>query len=251
MAAETAHLFITGGSGTLGTELQKLAPDAHSPSSRDFDVTDFAAMRTHCAGMADGSTTLIHAAAYIFTRLDQADPMRALDVNIIGTSNIVKLCLLKNWRLVYISTDYVFRGDKGGYREEDEVFPFNEYAWTKLGGECAVMMYKNSLVVRTSFGPEPFPFPKAFRDQWTSKLDVAVLADAIIRVARSSITGTLHVGSPRRTVLDYARSISPDKSIGEISRLDATFAYPYDTSLDCRKFTDLFGAATVPGGDCQ
>ena len=83
-------------------------------------------------------------------------------------------------RLVQISTDYVFNGEKGNYREDDPVFPVNKYAWSKLGGECAVLIYDNSLVVRTSFGPSQFPFEKAFADQWTSRESVGAIAGKIV-----------------------------------------------------------------------
>lgn len=243
MAANSNHnqILLTGGSGKLGSVILKQYPDVLAPSSKEFDVSDFTSLREFCKNMENGSTTLVHAAAYTFTRLETADPMRALEVNIIGTSNIVKLCIEKKWKLVYISTDYVFRGDRGGYKEEDEVYPFNEYAWTKLGGECAARLYSNSLIVRATFGPKPFPFSQAFSDQWTSKVDVEILANAIIRVAHSHLTGIIHIGTPRRTILDYARSVSPGKCIGESSRQDSPVSYPFDTSLDCKKYTEMFG----------
>ena len=49
-------------------------------------------------------------------------------------------------RLIYMSTDYVYPGTTGNYKEEDPLLPINDYAWTKLGGECAVQLYNNSLI---------------------------------------------------------------------------------------------------------
>ena len=63
---------------------------------------------------------LIHGAAFIAAEGGRR-PLRAIDVNIVGTANVVRLCMAHAIRLVYISTDYVFRGDRGQYREEDEV----------------------------------------------------------------------------------------------------------------------------------
>ena len=115
---------------------------------------------------------VVHAAAFTSPPKVDKDPARALDVNIIGTANLVRLCMARGLRLIYISTDYVFRGDRGNYREDDSLYPVNKYAWSKLGGECAVRMYDNSLIVRTSFGPNVFPYEKAFADQWTSRESV-------------------------------------------------------------------------------
>ena len=53
-----------------------------------------------------------------------------------------------NIKIIYFSTGYVYEGKKGNYSENDAVKPFNNYGLSKLGGECAVMMYKNSLVLR-------------------------------------------------------------------------------------------------------
>ena len=64
---------------------------------------------------------LIHGAAFTSPPKVDADPLRAIDVNIVGTANVVRLCMAHAIRLVYISTDYVFRGDRGQYREEDEL----------------------------------------------------------------------------------------------------------------------------------
>jgi dTDP-4-dehydrorhamnose reductase len=142
---------------------------------------------------------------------------------------------------VYISTDYVFRGDRGRYGEEDELHPVNKYAWSKLGGECAVRLYDNALIIRTSFGPDEFPYPKAFADQWTSRQNVSRAARDILRAVDSSLTGVLHIGGPRRTVLEYARALSPEKNVGSLSVKDAPFAVPADTSLDTARFLREMG----------
>ena len=69
---------------------------------------------------------------------------------------------LKNIKLVYFSTNYVYPGIKGNYSENDPVFPVNNYAWSKLGGEAAVKMYKNSLIVRLAISEKPFVHDHAF-----------------------------------------------------------------------------------------
>jgi dTDP-4-dehydrorhamnose reductase len=149
---------------------------------------------------------------------------------------VVRLCRTLDARLVYISTAYVFRGDRGQYREDDEVLPVNKYAWSKLGGECAARLYDNSLIIRTSFGPDEFPYPKAFADQWTSRQSVSVAARDILRAVESGLTGVLHVGGPRRSVLEYARAVSPEKDVAALSVKEVSFAVPTDTSLDTTRF---------------
>ena len=56
----------------------------------------------------------------------------------------------------YFSTGYVYQGIKGNYSETDPVKPFNNYGLSKLAGECAVSMYKNSLILRICMTEKPF-----------------------------------------------------------------------------------------------
>lgn len=228
------HWLVTGGSGLLGREIKPLFPGALFPTSGEFDVSNIESMRAYVKDIPLGA--ILHAGAFTSPPRVNENPIAALEVNITGTANVVKLCAEKGWRLVYVSTDYVFRGDAGPYKEEDPVHPVNKYAWSKLGGECAVRMYDNALIIRTTFGENEFPYPKAFTDQWTSRLSVAQMAPKIAAAALSACTGVMHVGGPRRTVYEYARSVSPEKDIAELSIQDVNFSVPVDTSLDTARY---------------
>ena len=233
-------ILFTGGSGLLGGEVQQLLPDAHYPSSADFNVTNYDQMQ---AFLVDKPIKLIvHAAAFTSPPMIDKDPKKAIDSNIIGTGNIVKLCMEKQLRLIYISTDYVFDGSQGNYKEDAPVLPVNKYAWSKLGGECAVKLHDNALIIRTSFGPNEFPFPKAFVDQWTSRQSAKDIAEKVVKIATQTdehVTGILHVGGPRRTVYEYAKSLDPTKEIGELSIQNMNFSVPKDTSLNCQRYEQL------------
>jgi dTDP-4-dehydrorhamnose reductase len=192
-----------------------------------------------------GCDLLIHAAAFTSPPLIEKDPLKALEVNIVGTSNVVKLCMEFGIRLIYLSTDYVFEGDRGNYKETDPVYPVNKYAWSKLGGECAVRMYDKSLIIRTTFGPNVFPYPKAFIDQWTSRESVSVIAKKIARLLDKDITGVIHVGGKRKTVYEYAKSLDAAKEIGKLSVNDVSFTVPKDTSLNCEKYNKIMQEGSV------
>jgi dTDP-4-dehydrorhamnose reductase len=237
--------IVTGGSGLLGRTLRRLLPEAAYPPRAQFDVTDYAMLELFVR--AGDFELVIHAAAFTSPpRVDQ-HPVQALDANVIGTANVVKLCARHGLRLVYISTDYVFRGDRGRYREEDELHPVNGYAWSKLAGECAVRLYRDSLIIRTTFGPDVFPYPAAFSDQWTSRQPVSVAAEQILTAVKSGATGVLHVGGPRRTVLEYARSLDPSREIKSLSVCDVAFAVPTDTSLVTERYRSLTGQPGAAG----
>ena len=232
-----SKIIFTGGSGLLGSEFRKIRPDIDYPWWEDFNVTKLDQMRQYVR--SNGCDVLVHAAAFTSPPLIDKDPLQAIEVNIIGTSNVVKLCMEFNLRLIYTCTDYVFKVDKGNYKEDDPVYPVNKYAWSKLGGECAVRMYDKSLIIRTTFSPNVFPFAKAFVDQWTSRQSVSVIAEKISRLIDMDVTGTIHVGGERRTVFEFAKSLDATREIGKLSIKDVSFAVPVDTSLNCDKYNEL------------
>lgn len=238
MTARSDILF-TGGSGLLGCELRKLFPESSFPSSREFDVTDPEQMRGFTE--TNGFEILVHAAAFTSPPRIDENPLQAIETNIVGTANVVKLCAARGARLVYLCTDYVFKGDLGNYAEDDPVHPVNKYAWSKLGGECAVRLYDESLTIRTTFGPNTFPYDKAFVDSWTSRESVSVIAQKIAPLITSDITGVIHVGGERRTVYEFAKSQDETKEIGELSIDDVDFDVPVDASLDCERYRQLVG----------
>jgi len=234
-----SKVIFTGESGLLGSAFKKVVPDLIYPSLEEFDILQYDQMKEYVR--VHDFEQLIHAAAFTSPPLIDKDPLTALEVNIVGTANIVKLCAEFSARLIYICTDYVFKGNKGNYTEEDPVFPVNKYAWSKLGGECAVRLYDKSLIIRTTFGPDVFPYEKAFVDQWTSRESVSVIARKISRLIDRDILGVLHVCGERKTVFEYARSLDRSRDIGKLSINDVNFDVPMDTSLNCDKYNKLIG----------
>jgi dTDP-4-dehydrorhamnose reductase len=230
-------VIFTGGSGLLGSEFRKIAPGFLYPGLAELDVTNYPQMEKYAE--THGCDQVIHAAAFTSPPLVDKDPLKAVEVNIVGTANVVKLCAKYGARLMYICTDYVFQGDKGDYTETDPVNPVNKYAWSKLGGECAVRMYDKALIVRTTFGPDRFPYDRAFADQYTSREPVSVIAHKLAALASTNAVGVVHVGGVRRTVFEYARSLDPSKALGEISIKDVPFKVPVDTSLNCQRYNEI------------
>jgi dTDP-4-dehydrorhamnose reductase len=226
--------MLTGGSGLLGSALQKLSPDILAPSRAELDITDHYAVSAYI--VSHHPDTIIHAAAITNNREVEEDPTEAVEVNILGTANIVLACLKRRTRLVYLSTDYVYRGDKGNYSEDDEIDPFNLYSWTKLGGESSVMAVPNHLIIRTSFGAAQFDYPAAFTDKMTSKDFVDVIAPQVLEAARSPLTGLLNIGSERRSMYEYATSRNPD--VKAIRMSESAHKSPADSSLNVDRWTE-------------
>ena len=87
---------------------------------------------------------------------------KSINLNIIGTANVVTACEKLNVKIIYMSTSYVYDGKRGNYKETDPVMPWNNYAWSKLGGECSVHMYKNSLILRACVDSKTIRARKSF-----------------------------------------------------------------------------------------
>lgn len=232
------QILVSGGSGTLGQTLKKEIPKSHFPSSIKFDITDYDQVINYIYGRED-IKLLVHCAATINPPKVEKSPMLALETNIIGTCNVVKACSSFGIKLIYISTDYVFDGEDGGYHENSLPNPISKYGYSKLAGEYAVKMYDNSLIVRLSFSKMDFPYDKAFVDQWTSKVTVDKIAGGLKKLIFSDLTGVIHLGGKRKCAFDFAQSIS-SKTLIEASRFSIDPPPPGDVSLNVNKFNSIF-----------
>lgn len=227
---------MSGGSGMLGKQLKKIDPSIVSLSREDMDVSNYDQIIDQVK--RNKPDVFLHLAAFTDNRKLEKDPQGAIRDNIIGTSNVALACIKENLRLVYISTDYVYPGKKGMYKEDDEILPVNKYAWSKLGGECAVRQHDNSLIIRTSIGSLKFPYDSAFVDMWTSKDTVDVMAPLILKASKSTVTGILNIGTQRKNMLEYARKL--DKNVKKAIRNEFANSTDFDTSLDISKFKSFF-----------
>jgi dTDP-4-dehydrorhamnose reductase len=234
---------VTGGSGTLGRELQTMLPrlgaEAYFPPHAELDITQPATVKTALERYKP--EILVHAAAYTDVKGAEAQRELCWRVNVGGTRNVVQALAGSGAKLVHISTDYVFWGDKGGYTEEDTVGPVrNYYALSKLAAEEVARVYLNSLVIRTSFRPREWPYPVAFTDIYTSQDYIDVIAPEIslaVRYALAITVNTLHIATERKSVYELARRRDPTVKAG--TKRSAEVDLPQDISLTTRRWRIL------------
>ena len=215
--------LITGGHGVLGIRLRKFFPNATYPTHGEMDIDDKIEFEKpldlviHCAALKNGPCA--------------KNRLSGMRTNIVGSANVAELCCKKNAKIVYISTDYVFRGDKGDYSPDDEVGPSNYYGETKLAGEYAVKCVPNHLIVRLSFFPDIFPYLDAFVDQYSTRITATEAAEKIYDLIQKDCTGVYHICGEKRSVYDYAVSTNGGNEINPISLADDSLVRPVDTSL--------------------
>lgn len=220
-------ILMTGGSGLLGTEIRRLAPDIITPTRAELDITDFDSVER--ALKKYNPDVVLHCAAATKPPEHAANPELGLTVNIMGTANVAQACIRYEKKLVYTSTDYVYTGPGPHTEDEAVMSPYN-FGWSKLGGECAVRLVPKHLILRLSFGPVPFPWDKVYDNQLNSKLYVDEMAPLIIASAQSPAEGIMNIGGPRMSLADYARRTKPD-----IQTIPTPGWVPKDTSLHLAK----------------
>ncbi len=229
----SAKILLTGGSGLLGKEIHKLNPTLITPSHGEMNITDFESVQKKFEEIKPD--IVLHCAAATKPPEHEKNPEVGIISNIIGTANIARACIRFGIRLVYTCTDYLYVGP-GPHKETESIMPPYNFGWSKLGGESAVHMVPNSLVLRLSFGPVPFPWEKVYKDQWNSKLYVDEMAPLVLLAAKSSVTGVMNIGGPRTTLEAYAKRTRSD-----IETIPCPEWVPKDTSLDLSKMKATFG----------
>jgi dTDP-4-dehydrorhamnose reductase len=181
---------------------------------------------------------VVHAAAFTDVAAAERERDACWQVNVHGTRVIASAVRERGLFLVHISTDYVFDGERGGYREQEPPGrPRNFYALSKIVAEELARFAPRHLVVRTSFRPREWLHPVAFTDLWTSQDYVDVIAPkiALAVLHRTRLgKGTVHIGTERKTAYDLARRRKPDVRPGV--RAEAGVDLPRDVSLDIARW---------------
>ena len=160
----------------------------------------------------------------------------SIDLNIIGTANITKVCSELGVKLIYFSTSYVYPGTKGNYKEDDPLLPKNNYSWSKLGGESAVHMYHNSLILRVSMTEKPFVHNKAFYDFITNFIYHEDIAKYLFKLINKK--GVINVGGKIQSVYSFVKKYNPKiKKISAKKILGPE--YPLNPSMNINKLKKI------------
>ncbi|KKP78001.1 MAG: dTDP-4-rhamnose reductase-related protein [Candidatus Moranbacteria bacterium GW2011_GWF2_35_39] len=227
-------ILLTGGSGALGSNIKKMI-DCFAPSSDELDITD----EKRCLDVVNesGPDIIIHCAAYTDVAKAEADRDRCWVVNVVGTQNMVRAA--NGARFIYISTHYVFDGERGNYTEEDTPKPINYYSLTKLIGEAIVNQYPNTLIIRTGFKKDgEWEYPKAFIDQWTCADYASERAPDIVKASiMKDLTGIIHISGSKKSIYELARRRAP--TVGQMSIKDVAVKLPGKIYLNSDKWTKL------------
>ena len=198
------NILITGGDGRFASELKK----ANSKfklifcGKKKLDILSPKSIR---------KSFLKYKPNYILHLAGLSRPMkiheknidRSINLNIIGTANIVNECFKKKIKLIYISTNYLYPGNKGNYKETDALLPWNNYGWSKLGGESSVQMYKDSLIIRCALTEYPFRHKKAFFDVKSNFIYHKDFIPILFKLINKK--GIINVGKKSQTIFNFVK----------------------------------------------
>jgi dTDP-4-dehydrorhamnose reductase len=226
--------LLIGASGLLGKNLL-FEDETLRPSSSELNILDYSSISKFISGNKHIDAVVL-CAAYTNVSKSNIEKDKVFNLNVLGVCNLIQAINNRTEHvptLFYISTDYVFSGEHGGYKTTDPINPVanNYYATTKALGECSARSYAKTAIIRTSFcKSDGWPYEFAFDDQFTSRDRVEIIAPMISDIVNKNNEGIYHVGTDRKSVFDLAKQI--DSKVKPISRLSIkNVNIPFDTSL--------------------
>ena len=194
-------IFVTGGNGHLGKVLVDYLKKDHdilAPNSKECNILNTSTLFKIIKDF--NPDIVIHLAAFVDTFGCEEEIEKALDINVIGTTNIVKACLNLDCKFIYISSEYVFRGDKGNYTIDDKLDPINVYGKTKSAAEYIVSVLPNYQIIRAPFIRQIYS--KVFTDQYCSRYFLSEVIEKISNNIFNNPSKLIHIASERMSLYE-------------------------------------------------
>ena len=231
------RIVITGGTGRFGQELKNIKNkfQLFFPKKNQLNILKIKSIIKYLK--LKKPKYLIHLAGLSRPmEMHEKFIKKSIDLNIIGTANITKVCSDLGIKLIYFSTSYVYPGIKGNYKEDNPLLPKNNYSWSKLGGESAVHMYHNSLILRVCMTEKPFVHKKAFNDFITNFIFHEEIARFLFKLINKK--GVINIGGKTQSVYKFAKKYNPT-----IKKLSAKkilgYKYPLNPSMNINKLKKI------------
>ena len=230
-------IVVTGGSGRFGQELKKFKTRhiIFFPNKKELDILNIKKIKNYL--LRKKPKILVHLAG-LSRPLDVHEKQieKSIDLNIIGTANVTKICKELNIKLIYFSTNYVYPGKTGNYKETDPLLPVNNYAWSKLGGETSVQLYKNSLILRVCMTQKPFVHDKAFANVKTSFIFHEDVVKILFQLLNKK--GVINLGGKSDYIYNFAKKSNPKIKKIYLSKNDVS-VMPFDSSINLSRLNKI------------
>ena len=223
------RIVITGGEGRFARTLRNSNTNLNIffPNKKKLNILSLRSIESYLKKIKP--KYLLHAAALSRPmNIHDKKISKSIDLNIIGTANVVKICEKFKIKLIYFSTNYVYPGRRGNYKETDAILPINNYAWSKLGGESSVKLYKNSLILRLCMCEKPFIHKYAFSDVKTNFMFHEDFIKILPKILNKK--GILNIGGKLQTVYNFAKKTKPN-----VRKISGKKIFPLNPSINISK----------------
>ena len=230
-------IVVTGGRGRFAQSLKKIKSKYKFiyPSKKSLNIINLNSIKKFLK--KEKPSSVLHLAALSRPMIQHDKNIsKSINLNIIGTANLVNICSELKIKLIYFSTSYVYPGEKGNYKEHDTLLPWNNYGWSKLGGECAVQMYKNSLILRVSMTEKPFIHKKAFANVKMNFVFHEELAKILVKIIDKK--GIINVGGPTQTIYQFAKKYNFNVKKIFVKR-NSIYNYPLNPYMNLSKLKKI------------
>ena len=227
-------IIVTGGSGRFGKVLKryKTKHKIFYPEKKDLDILDTKKLKKYL--LKKKPKILIHLAGLSRPMdIHKKNIAKSIDLNIIGTANVTKACKQHDIKLIYFSTNYVYPGKKGNYKENDPVMPWNNYGWSKLGAESVVQMYKNSLIVRACMTEKPFIHKFAYSNVKSNFIFHDNIAKIFLKIINKK--GIINIGGKSQSIYKFAKKYNK-----KIKKKVSKGEFPKKMDMNLNKLKKLF-----------
>ena len=233
-------IVITGGTSRFSMALRKIKTKhkLFFPTKKEFDITKVHTIKSYLTKKKPN--IVIHLAGLSRPmKIHDENIVKSIDLNIVGTANVTKCCYENNTKLIYFSTNYVYPGIKGNYSEKNPLLPVNNYAWSKLGGEASVQLYKNSLILRICMTEKPFVHKKAFANVKNSFLYHEDVAKILFKLLNEK--GIINIGGKAKYIYEFAKKDNPNvKKI--FLKKNMNIGMPFNATLNLKKLNKIINS---------
>ena len=267
------RVLVTGGLGYIGKFICSCLKNKYDIVSTDcrkpehiaekfeyLDITDERQVKRQLLSIKPD--TIIHLAGIKDLNFSQKNKELTYNINVCGTNNLISVCKDTGAKMIFLSTDYVFDGQKGMYKEEDAVNPQTYYGFTKVEAEKSISeSLDNYVIIRTggvfgSYDGAMSPLfswlldnlkavkpVDAYTDVYNTPTPLEILGEGMDKVIKTKSTGLFHIAGPKKiNRSDFFKKIAKhfgfDQALIRPVKNDSTcqsFLRPRDISLDSNK----------------
>ena len=226
-------ILVTGGDGRFANELKKTRSKFNFVflNRKKLDVSNYKSIIKSIRKYKP--ETILHLAGLSRPMsLHEKKISNSINLNIIGTANLVRACAEYKIKIIYFSTSYIYPGTKGNYKENDPLLPWNNYGWSKLGGECSVQMYKNSLILRVCMTEKPFIHKLAYANVKSNFIYHEDFIKKFFKIIHKR--GIYNIGGKSQTIYRFV-----SKNNKNIKKIYSKGEFPLNQNMNLNKLNKI------------